>query len=318
MLKTKNIYLLGSLLVMAAILIFNGCAAKTTGAVRDDSSLTGVSEGLAPTGDYTGPKLRVGVVNFQNKTPSKQIGLGEAAADILGTILQKTDRFIIIPQQDVASILDQQAMGASGAIDPATAAKMGKVLGLNAMVTGAITAYSEAEEGADYLVYKKKKQIARVTVDYRIVDTTTGIQIVADSGQGVYEKKTGGALGLGSKASYDADLRDGALRDALTKAMVNMLPQFESQEWSGRIASIKGRTVYLNAGKKTGLKVGDLLMVQELGEEILDPQTKVSLGRAPGSIKGELMVTGYFGNDGSVATIKSGAGFKNNDLVKYK
>ena len=285
MVKTKNIYLLGSLLLMAAILIFNGCAAKTSGAVRDDSSFTGVSDGLAPSGDYTGPKLRVGVVNFKNKTPSKRIGLGEAAADILGTILQKTDRFIIIPQQDVASILDQQAMGASGAVDPATAAKMGKILGLNAMVTGAITAYSEAEEGSDYLVYKKKKQIARVTVDYRIVDTTTGIQMVADSGQGVYEKQTGGALGLGSKASYDADLRDGALRDALTKAMVNMLPQFESQEWSGRIASIKGRTVYLNAGKKTGLKVGDLLMVQELGEEIMDPQTNVSLGRAPGSSK---------------------------------
>ena len=318
MLKTKNIYLLGSLLLIAAILVFNGCAATTTGAVRDDSSLTGVSEGLAPSGDYTGPKLRVGVVNFQNKTPSKQIGLGEAAADILGTILQKTGRFIIIPQQDVASILDQQAMGASGAVDPATAAKMGKILGLNAMVTGAITAYSEAEEGSDYLVYKKKKQIARVTVDYRIVDTTTGIQIVADSGQGVYEKKTGGALGLGSKASYDSDLRDGALRDALTKAMVNMLPQFESQEWSGRIASIKGRTVYLNAGKKTGLKVGDLLMVQELGEEILDPQTNVSLGRAPGAVKGTVMVTGYFGKDGSVATIKSGTGFNNNDLVKYK
>ena len=209
-------------------------------------------------------------------------------------------------------------MGASGAVNPATAAKMGKILGLNAMVTGAITAYSEAEEGSDYLVYKKKKQIARVTVDYRIVDTTTGIQLVADSGQGVYEKKTGGALGLGSKSSYDADLRDGALRDALTKAMVNMLPQFEGQEWSGRIASIKGRTVYLNAGQKTGLKVGDLLMVQELGEEIIDPQTNVSLGRAPGSVKGEVMVTGFFGRDGSMATIKSGAGFKTNDLVRYK
>jgi len=318
MVKAKNIYLLGSLLLMAAVLVFNGCAAKTSGAVRDDSSLTGVSDELAPSEEYTGPKLRVGVVNFQNKTPSKYIGIGEAAADILGTILQKTGRFIIIPQQDVASMLDQQAMGASGAVNPATAAKMGKILGLNAMVTGAITAYSEAEEGSDYLVYKKKKQIARVTVDYRIVDTTTGIQMVADSGQGVYEKETGGALGLGSKASYDSDLRDGALRDALTKAMVNMLPQFERQEWSGRIASIKGRTVYLNAGQKTGLKVGDLLMVQELGEEIIDPQTNVSLGRAPGSVKGELMVTGFFGRDGSVATIKSGAGFKQNDLVKYK
>jgi curli biogenesis system outer membrane secretion channel CsgG len=318
MVKSKNIYLLGALLLVAAVMVFNGCAVKTSGAVRDDSSLTGVSDELAPSGEYTGPKLRVGVVNFQNKTPAKKTGMGEAAADILGTILQKTGRFIIVPQQDVSSILDQQAVGASGAVNPATAANMGKLLGLNAMVTGAITAYSEAEEGSDYLVYKKKKQIARVTVDYRIVDTTTGIQMVADSGQGVYEKKTGGALGLGSKSSYDADLRDGALRDALTKAMVNMLPQFERQEWSGRIASIKGRTVYLNAGQKTGLKVGDLLVVQELGEEIIDPQTNVSLGRAPGSVKGEVMVTGFFGNDGSMATIKSGAGFNTNDLVKYK
>lgn len=318
MLKTKNVILLGALLMMAAVLVFNGCAPTTSGAVRDDSSLTGVKDELAPSGEYTGPKLRVGVVNFQNKTPSKRIGIGEAAADILGTILQKTERFIIIPQQDVSSILEQQAMGASGAIDPATAAKMGKILGLNAMVTGAITAYSEAEEGSDYLVYKKKKQIARVTVDYRIVDTTTGIQLVADSGQGVYEKETGGALGLGAKASYDADLRDGALRDALTKAMVNMLPQFERQEWSGRIASIKGRTVYLNAGQKTGLKVGDILVVQELGEEIIDPQTQVSLGRAPGPVKGEVMITGFFGNDGSVGTIRTGTGFNQNDLVKYK
>ena len=306
------------LLLTAAIFILSGCAPKTSGAVKDDSSLTGISEELKPTGDYTGPKLRVGVVNFQNKTPSKTIGVGAAAADILGTILQKTERFIIIPQQDMSSILDQQALGASGAINPASAAKMGKVLGLNAIVTGAITAYSEAEEGSDYLVYKNKKQIARVTVDYRIVDTTTGIQVAADSGQGVYEKKTGGALGLGSKSSYDADLRDGALRDALTKAMVNMLDQFERQEWTGRIAKISGRTVYLNAGQKTGLRVGEVLQVQELGEEIIDPQTQVSLGRAPGNIKGEVMVTGFFGKDGSVATTTSGTGFKTNDLVRLK
>jgi len=318
MAKARNTFAAGFLLLAAAFFIFSGCSAKTSGTVKDDSSLTGISDELAPTGEYTGPKLRVGVVNFKNKTPSKNIGVGEAAADILGTILQKTERFIIIPQQDIQSVLDQQALGASGAIDPASAAKMGKILGLNAMVTGAITAYSEAEEGSDYLVYKNKKQIARVTVDYRIVDTTTGIQIAADSGQGVYEKKTGGALGLGSKASYDSDLRDGALRDALTKAMVNMLDQFERQEWTGRIAKVSGRTVYINAGQKTGLRVGEVLLVQELGEEIIDPQTNVSLGRAPGNMKGEVMVTGFFGKDGSVATTKSGTGFTANDLVRLK
>jgi hypothetical protein len=100
--------------------------------------------------------------------------------------------------------------------------------------------------------------------------------------------------------------------------MVNMLDQLEAQDWNGRIASIKGRTAYINAGKKTGLKIGDILLVVELGEEIIDPQTKVSLGRAPGNLKGELMITGFFGKDGSVAKIRSGVGFRKNDLVKLK
>jgi hypothetical protein len=74
----------------------------------------------------------------------------------------------------------------------------------------------------------------------------------------------------------------------------------------------------LNAGQKTGLKVGDVLIVQELGEEIVDPQTNVVLGRAPGSVKGEVIVTGFFGKDGSIAAIRTGTGFETNDLVKYK
>ena len=300
------------------LLAVSGCSPTISGAVRDDSSRTGIAEELAPTDAYTGPKLRVGVVNFLNKTPSRELGIGEAAADILSTILQKTGRFIIIPQQDLNSIINQQKLGNSGAINPATAAEMGKILGLNAIVTGAISAYSEAEEGQDYLVYKQKTQIARVTVDYRIVDTTTGMQLMADSGQGVYTKDTGGALGLGSKSTYDTDLRDGALRDALTKAMVNMLKQLKAKEWNGRIAKVQGKTVYLNAGQKTGLQVGNILVVQELGEDIIDPQTGVSLGRAPGNIKGELIITGFFGEDASVATIRSGGGFRYNDLVKMK
>ena len=76
------------LLLAAAIFIFSGCTPTTSGAVKDDSSLTGVSEGLAPTGDYTGPKLRVGVVNFQNKTPSKNIGVGERNASNVRTGLR--------------------------------------------------------------------------------------------------------------------------------------------------------------------------------------------------------------------------------------
>jgi curli biogenesis system outer membrane secretion channel CsgG len=318
----------GSWLTMVALIItmvaffVSGCTPTMSGAVKDDTTLTGTSkqlETMSSTSDYKGPKLRVGVVNFQNKTPSRVLGIGEAASDILGTILQKTNRFIVIPQQDMESILGQQRMGATGAINPATAARMGEILGLNAIVTGAVTAYSEAEEGSDYLVYKVKKQIARVTVDYRVVDTTTGIQIMADSGAGIYEKSTGGALGLGSKSSYDTDLRDGALRDALTKAMVNMMKQLESQPWKGKIAKVAGNKLYINAGKKTGLKIGDKLDVYRVGEDIIDPDTHQKLGTTEDKVGQAIVQRNDLGDkaDMSVAVTTSGAGFKQGDTVKF-
>jgi curli biogenesis system outer membrane secretion channel CsgG len=292
-----------------------------SGAVKDDTTLTDTSQQLKTTSDvseYKGPKLRVGVVNFQNKTPSRVLGIGEAAADILGTILQKTDRFIVIPQQDMESILSQQRMGATGVINPDTAAEMGKVLGLNAIVTGAVTAYSETEEGADYLVAKSKKQIARVTVDYRIVDTTTGVQLMADSGAGIYSKSVSRVLGMGSKAGYDPDLRDGALRDALTKAMVNMMQKLGTKKWSGRIAQVDGENLYINAGQKSGLNIGDKLKVFRSGKDIIDPVTRVKLGTTENLIGEAIVQQNDIGDqaDLSIATPTSGTGFKPGDIVK--
>jgi curli biogenesis system outer membrane secretion channel CsgG len=314
--------MLTGLIVVVVAFLGAGCTPTMSGAVKDDTTLTGTSKQLetsSDVSDYKGPKLRVGVVNFQNKTPSKVLGIGESAADILGTILQKTGRFIVIPQQDMESILSQQRMGATGAINPATAAKMGEVLGLNAIVTGAVTAYSEVEEGSDYLVYKRKKQIARVTVDYRIVDTTTGIQLLADSGAGIYEKVTGGALGLGAKSGYDTDLRDGALRDALTKAMVNMMKQLESQPWKGKIAKVAGNKLYINAGRKTGLKIGDRLDVYRVGEAIIDPDTHQKLGTTEDKVGQAIVQQNDLGDkaDMSVAITTSGMGFKQGDAVKF-
>jgi len=313
-------------IISAILLIFitaieGGCASMS-GEVKDDTTLTDTSKKLNTTStvsEYKGPKLRVGVVNFQNKTPSRVLGVGEAAADILGTILQKTQRFIVIPQQDMDSILGQQRLGATGVINPDTAAKMGQILGLNAIVTGSVTAYSEAEEGTEFIVGKSKTQIARVTVDYRIVDTTTGVQLMADSGAGEYRKKVMTVLGAGSKASYDTDLRDGALRDALTKAMVNMMQQLESQPWKGKIAKVAGNKLYINAGRKTGLKVGDKLDVYRVGEDIIDPDTKIKLGTTEDKVGQVIIQRNDLGDkaDMSEAVTTSGVGFKQGDVVKF-
>lgn len=308
-------------MTLAVVLILGACGPTMSGAVKNDTTLTNTSQQLktaSDVSDYKGPKLRVGVVNFQNKTPSQVLGIGEAAADILGTILQKTERFIVVPQQDLDSVLAHQRLGATGVVNPETAAKMGEVMGLNAIVTGAVTAYSEAEEGTDFIVGKSKKQIARVTVDYRIVDTTTGVQLMADSGAGIYEKKVTTVLGAGGKAGYDSDLRDGALRDALTKAMVNMMQQLGKRKWSGRVAQVDGNNLYVNAGQKSGLSVGDKLDILRPGKEIIDPVTKMKLGATESKIGQAIVQQNDMGDqaDLSVAIPTSGTGFKAGDIVK--
>ncbi len=88
-------------------------------------------------------------------------------------------------------------------------------------------------------------------------------------------------------------------------------------EWSCRI--IKNDPdgfVYLNAGRLTGLRPGDKLVVYSRGKEIIDPITKRSLGYAPGKEKGMLEVKDLFGTDAAKAFVISGGGFGPGDVVK--
>ena len=49
---------------------------------------------------------------------------------------------------------------------------------------------------------------------------------------------------------------------------------------------------------------------------LIDPDTKLSLGRKPGKEKGEIVVSGFFGEDAAVCRRVSGEGFAVNDIVK--
>src|SRR5688500_18386666 len=79
-------------------------------------------------------KRRVGVVDFLNKTKYGEARLGSAASDVLITELVKSGKFIVVERSRLETLMGEQKLGMSGAIDATTAAKVGKVLGLNAIV----------------------------------------------------------------------------------------------------------------------------------------------------------------------------------------
>ncbi len=266
---------------------------------------------------HKGPKLRVGIVDFVNKSSYGAGRLGTSASDILTTELFKTGAFILVERAQLKQVLGEQSLGQTGVVNPETAAQAGKVLGLNALVTGSISQFGVSTGGADYGVYKQKVQTAKCTVDVRVVDASTGQLLFADSGKGEFEKKAQEVLGMGSRAGYDETLGQEALRSAITKFMDNLVQKLQNVEWSGAVAMVSGTDVYINAGREVGLNPGDVLMVQTLGQEIIDPQTKVLLGRTRGAVKAELMVT-EIEERFTIAKIRSGMGIQVGDMVRIK
>ncbi|MEK7773370.1 MAG: hypothetical protein AAB307_03405, partial [Deltaproteobacteria bacterium] len=74
-----------------AAFLLTSCAPTTTGAVREDVSITGQTQKLDEEGvRYSGPQYNIAILTFANKTPSRALGVGEAATDILRTIIKKS------------------------------------------------------------------------------------------------------------------------------------------------------------------------------------------------------------------------------------
>ena len=70
---------------------------------------------------YTGPKRRIGVVEFENKTAYGQGRLGGAASDILITELVKSGKFIVVERDKMNKIMEEQKLQAQGTVDSQTA-----------------------------------------------------------------------------------------------------------------------------------------------------------------------------------------------------
>src|SRR5690606_21238006 len=87
---------------------------------------------------------RIAVVNFENNSTWTYWGdnLGRAAADELVTQLLNGGQFTVIERTQLESVIAEQKLGASGAVDASTAARIGKILGVQFILTGSITQFS--------------------------------------------------------------------------------------------------------------------------------------------------------------------------------
>lgn len=85
-------------------------------------------------------KTKIAVLDFQMQgEESTSKDMGKIVAEWLITGLVETGRFDVIERRLLEKILEEQKLGASGAIDPTSAAQLGKILGVKTIVSGTVT-----------------------------------------------------------------------------------------------------------------------------------------------------------------------------------
>jgi len=273
--------------------------------------------GLASFVSAGGP--RVAVMNFENRAQYGDWRIGQGAADILTTELVKTNKFDMYERSRLNSVMKEQDMSNSGRFDASTAAKIGKLIGVQYVITGAVTEYGESSSGihgGGYFSAGKKGYYAGV--DIRVIDVNTGKILVADTGEGVKTSKNVSVLGFGGGEKFNEKHATEALRNAIKEVSGKIAAaDFKGGAAAGPvttlIADVSGSTITLNQGKSAGLSVGDVLTVKRQGKVIKDPATGAVL-KVNYDVIGKIKLT-EVDSAYSIGTVQSGSGFANGDTA---
>lgn len=200
---------------VAAILFLSSACATTPEAHVRGGGATSIAQAQAQ--KYDGPKARVAVVKFIDKTGKTGGSLGEGMADMLTTALFNTNRYILLDRQDLNAVINEQDFAAAGRVSEATSARMGNLEGAELLVFGAITGFEEDSLGAGGILIGAITLGASIAIssannndtplgimtytesyialDLKVVDAKTGRVVAANTVEGRTQNWGGGVIG---------------------------------------------------------------------------------------------------------------------------
>lgn len=192
--------------------------------------------------------------------------------------------------------------------------------GVHAILVGTVKNLRTGKKGDSVGVFRRVKADIKAVVELKIISVRSGQVMATDTQEADLSE---GSTKIAQRSYLDQDMKDDptavrfVVETAFEKTIPALFATLKRFSWEGRVALVKGERVYLNAGRVSGLQIGDLLRIVEQQEEVFDPETSRSIGSVRGRMKGTVEVISYFGNDGAVGQVHSGSGFKENDLVEF-
>jgi curli biogenesis system outer membrane secretion channel CsgG len=297
-------------------------------------------------------KKRVAVMYFDYGTVQSYVygiygsnqDVGKGISDLLVQKLVQDGKYSVIERKALDKILAEQNFGNSDRADASTAAKIGRVLGVDAIIIGSVTKFGRddksksigglgAATGRFGLGGVKRNEAKAVCgISARMVDTSTGEILAAVTGDGE-SKRSGtslvgagggpGGLGAGGFDTHASNFGQTLLGEAVLQAVNAVGQQLNSSsdrlpahksEYSGVVADVSGSTLILNVGSKAGVQVGDKVEISRPVRTVKDPTTGKVLKTITSKI-GEATVT-EVDTDSATATLDGGTSAKVGDMAK--
>jgi curli biogenesis system outer membrane secretion channel CsgG len=127
-------------------------------------------------------KPRLAILEFKNKADNQwwYHGGATAAQDVFVTELVKSGKFRVVEREQLAALMEEKNLTLSGDVDPATAVRVGKLLGVNYLLTGAVTEYGNTDVGGGGFGVSAGKRKFVAAMNARLIDTSTGEIVWAD------------------------------------------------------------------------------------------------------------------------------------------
>jgi curli biogenesis system outer membrane secretion channel CsgG len=297
-------------------------------------------------------KKRVAVIDFDYATVHSGIAalfgtdvdVGKGITDLMVTYLVKDGTYSLIERKALDKVMQEQNFSNSDRANPTSAAKLGKLLGVDAIIVGSITQFGNETKtsniggaaggfvpfGLGNVGHKKSKAVVAITA--RLVDVDTGEIVGVAEGKGESARESTTLLGAGvgtkgfgtgnvdfSSSDFQNTILGEAVKAAVQQTSVEVIADKDKLvtrtiSVDGLVAAVDSGQIVLNVGSKAGVKVGDQLAVERVSKEIKDPSTGKVIRRLSSQI-GIIRVTDV-DDISAVAIAVSGSGFKTGDVVK--
>lgn len=243
-------------------------------------------------------KKKVLMPYLDDRTTNADEVLGDWMAEKLTReINQRSQQVLFIDYQLVTEFLQRRGAALTDLEAPETLHMLNEVLGVHALVVGYLSGpyVFATRSGKD----QSPTATAIIKIEIRIVDTLSGktLKNLSASNPIMASRETGGFSEERAK-SKAIDFAIKNISRALSK-------ELDSLDWFCRVSKVEDEEIYINAGRLSGLRVGDVM-------EVFQPQGAGTFVEVPGKIQ----ISAFLGIDASMGKLIDGKKPDVNDILK--